>query len=145
MKKHLLWIEDDYFAIKGLFRPLEREGFAIDVAVSALEGYQKAKDWKKYDLLVVDLIMPLSDSDETWSLPQDVESWKTEEYAGIGLLKWLKRDLNVQRPIMVLSVFKDPVTKYGLEDLNLEGALFKRGLLPSQVKEAVFEILDLDD
>lgn len=145
MKKYLLWVEDDYYAIKGLFRPLERSGFLIDVATSAADGYHKALKWDKYALIIVDLIMPLSDSDTSWPLPAEVEAWKKEEYAGIGLLKWLKLKLGAECPILLLSIIQDPISKYGLEDLHLDGTLMKRGLLPTQVKEVVFQILGLED
>ena len=84
MKKRILWVEDDYYAIRGLMRPLERAGFQIDAATSAAVGYQLASQWKTYDLIVVDLILPLSDDDH--ALPSVVKSWSREEYIGIGLL-----------------------------------------------------------
>lgn len=139
MKMRLLWIEDDYYAIRGLVRPLRKIGFQVDEALSAVDGYKKALRWRDYDLIIVDLIMPLTDSDEP--LPAEVESWKREEYAGIGLLRWLRIDLGAECPILVLSVIADPVSKFGLEGLHLDSVLLKRGLLPSVVKEEVLTIL----
>jgi CheY-like chemotaxis protein len=142
MKRRILWIEDDYFAIRGLVNPLKKAGFQIDVATSAYEGYQKVKGRQKYDLIVVDLIMPLSNSEDTLPLLAEVRSWGDEDYPGIGLLKWLKLKLKVECPVLILSVIQNPISRYGLEDLGVSGTLLKRGLLPTRVKEVVFEILE---
>ncbi len=140
MKKRILWIEDDYFAIKGLVRPLERDGFTFDVATSAVEGFYKAQHWQAYDVILVDLILPLANSDE--DLPEKVRSWNNEHYIGLGLLKWLKTELQVACPILMLSVVRNPVSKFKLENLRLAGYLPKRGLLPSQVKANVLKIIN---
>ncbi len=142
MKKRILWIEDDYFAIKGLVRPLSKKGFEIDVATSAAEGFQKAQDWQFYDLILVDLILPLAD--EAGTLPEKVKSWGNEKYAGIGLLKWLKTEKKVECPVMMLSVVREPISRFNLENLGVTGYLLKRGLLPSRVKEEVFKILEIE-
>ncbi|MBN1991593.1 MAG: hypothetical protein JW953_02740 [Anaerolineae bacterium] len=142
MNKHILWIEDDHFAIKGLVRPLAKAGFEIDVATSATEGFEKAQNWQGYDLIMVDLILPLTGEAET--PPEKVASWGNEEYAGIGLLKWLKTELQVECPVLMLSVVREPISRFNLDHLELAGYLPKRGLLPSQVKEQVFSVLGLE-
>ena len=141
MKKCILWIEDDYFAINGLIRPLEHEGFTFDVATSAVEGFYKAQHWQAYDVILVDLILPLANGEE--DLPEKVRAWNNEPYVGIGLLKWLKAELQVQCPVLMLSVVRNPIPKFHLEKLGLAGYLPKRGLLPSQVKANVLKIINL--
>ena len=141
MKKRILWIEDDYYAIKGLMRPLERAGFQVEAATSAVEGYTKAHRWQSYDVIVVDLILPLSDDDHT--LPDSVKSWRGEEYVGVGLLKWLLAELKVTCPVLLLSVVRHPIHTYQLNGIGLASYLPKRGLLPSQVKAEIFRLLGL--
>jgi len=141
MKKRILWIEDDYYAIKGLVRPLEKAGFQIDIATAAVEGFRKATNWETYDLILADLIMPLSDSGE--SLPEIVGSWAIERYAGVGLLKWMMLDLKVGCPVLIVSVVQDPISTFDLGDLGLAGYLLKRGLLPSEVKKEVYRVLEI--
>jgi CheY-like chemotaxis protein len=143
MKRHILWIEDDYYDIQGLVRPLTKAGFRISAATSAVQGFRKALDWQQYDLIVVDLIMTLSEDAEP--VPQVVASWDAEPYIGLGLAKWLKQDLKVECPILILSVVRDPISTYGLKDLGLDQCLLKRGLKPSAVKSKVFELLGLSD
>lgn len=143
MNKKILWVEDDHYAIKGLLRPLELAGFHIDVASSAVEGYRLAQKWQEYDLFVVDLILPLSDDDEE-VIPQ-VRSWDHEEFLGIGLTKWLKDDLKVDRPVLIMSVVGDISARINLDGYTSVFTLSKRGLLPSRVKTEIFKILDLKD
>jgi len=140
MKKRILWIEDDYYAIRGLMRPLERAGFQVDAATSAIAGYQLAIHWQVYDLIVVDLILPLRDDDRT--LPGVVNGWSREEHVGVGLLKWLLGDMKVTCPVLLLSVVRHPVHTYQLGGMGLASYLPKRGLLPSQVKAEVFRLLE---
>lgn len=141
MNKHILWVEDDYFAIKGLVRPLEREGFEIDVARSATEAFQKAQNWQAYDLILVDLILPLSN--DPGPVPEEVRSWDNEQYVGLGIVKWLKQELKVTCPVLILSVVRQPISKFHLEGLGLAGHLPKRGLLPHRVKEEVLGLLGI--
>jgi len=143
MKKRILWIEDDYYALQGLVRPLEKEGFTIDVATSALDGFEKALKWRHYDLIIVDLILPLSNTVE--DLPDKVRSWAEQEYVGIGLVKWLRADLKAGCPVLLLSVVREPMSRLGLQDLGLAGHLVKRGLLPSQVRDEVFRVLKIEE
>jgi len=139
MKNRILWIEDEAFMVKGLLRPMEKIGFQVEVAKSALEGFQKALSWKQYDIIVVDLIIPLS-SDEL-TLPETVRQWDDEAYVGVGLAKWMAVELKVEIPILLLSVVRNPLMAYDLEQFGLEHYLSKSGLLPSHVKDEILRIL----
>ncbi|RPI95726.1 MAG: response regulator [Chloroflexi bacterium] len=143
MSKSILWIDDDYYAIQGLFRPLVVSGYQVDVAISALEGYRKAQNWKTYDLIVVDLIIPVSQLQE--SAPSLVESWGNEEeysYVGLGLVKWLLTVQKAQCPVAILSIVPDPVATYNLSALGIAGFIRKDGLLPSRLKAEILKILE---
>lgn len=145
MNRQILWIEDDYHAIKGLVRPLEKEKFIVDSATSAFDGYQMAQHWQKYDLIVLDLILPLTNGHDV-ELPLVVKSWKEEPHVGIGILKWLMRDLKVTCPVVILSVVQDPVATYHLdEDIKPASYLPKHALLPTTLKQAVFSLLGLTE
>lgn len=145
MKKKILWIDDDYYSIQFLFRPIKKAGFQIVPATSALDGYRMALDGTKYDLIVVDMILPISE--EEASIPEIVESWKRngeKEHVGVGLTKWLIKTLKVACPVVILSVVQDPVSTYNLEDLNVAGYVHKGGLLPTRLKEELFTILEIN-
>ncbi len=141
MNKRILWIEDDYYAIKGLVRPLEKAGFEVDAATSAIDGFNKALHWEQYDLIVVDLILPISNDNKP--VPEKVSAWQKEEQVGVGILKWLLVELKVTRPILLLTVVRNSAQAYKLDSLGLAGYLPKRGLLPSQVKTEVFRLLGI--
>ena len=142
MNKRILWIDDDYYAIQGLFRPLQRDGYELEVAVSANDGYQKAQNWQRYDLMVIDLILPIS-LDE--SAPEIVKNWDNQAehgYVGIGLAKWLLNEIKPDCPVVILSVVPDPIETFNLGSLGLAGYIRKSGLLPTELKEELRKIID---
>ena len=141
MNKQILWIEDDYFAIQGLFRPVEKDGYKFDTAFTALDAYRKAQNWKNYDLIVVDLIIPISQGE---IVPDIVKSWddtEVYEYVGIGLIKWLMTEVQAKCPVVILSVVPDPIATYKIEDFGISGYIQKSGLLPSSLKIEISEFI----
>jgi CheY-like chemotaxis protein len=141
MKKRILWIEDDYYAIKGLVRPLEKAGFVVEAATSAIDGFNLAVHWELYDVIVVDLILPLSNDNK--AVPEKVSAWQKEDHVGVGIMKWLLLDLKVKCPVMLLSVVRNPAQTYKLDVMGLAAYLPKRGLLPTQVKAEIFRLLGI--
>ena len=140
MNNRILWIDDDYYTIKGLYRPLERKGFIVDVAKNALDGYRKGPGWENYDLIVVDLIIPLSDDE--MPLPEEVASWGHEKYIGLGLVNWLITKIAVKCPILLLSVVSDPILNLQFMKYERLYYLPKSGLVPSLVLEKVEKLLE---
>jgi CheY-like chemotaxis protein len=141
MNKKILWLEDDHYAIKGLMRPLELAGFTMDVAASAVDGYEMAQNWQQYDLFVVDLIIPLSNDDK--DVTPELKAWDDEEFLGIAFTKWLKDQVKVDRPVLIMSVVGDISSRFNLAAYDSVFTLSKRGLLPSSVKAEVFRILNI--
>jgi CheY-like chemotaxis protein len=131
----ILWVEDDFYHVKGLFRPLEKEGYDIVNSTSANDAYNKIQHWQEYDVVVLDIILPLRDQKEN-DLSPNVENWRTEEYTGIGLLKYMYHELHVKVPVIVLSVVADELTNQ-LKELGVSEVLLKRGILPRQIQEAI--------
>ncbi len=145
MNKKILWIEDDFYTIRGLIRPIEQRGIVVDVATSAFEGYTKATNWKTYDLIIADLILPISNH-ENEKLPDIVRSWEDKyEYVGLGVIKWLMQDLKIRKPLIICSVVRDPISTFALGGLGITGYISKSGLLPSQLKDEVFRVLGISD
>jgi len=137
MSTKILWVEDDYYNYQSLFRPLQRRGIEVDYALSALDGYQKAQHWKQYAVIVVDIILP--PKREPGSLPDIVKTWEKEKFFGIGLVKWLLKELKVDCPVIILSVVDNPVDDYGLQGLELADYIPKRGLLPSELTKRILK------
>ena len=140
MKNRILWIDDDYYAIKGLLWPLEKNGMQIDVALCAIEAFHKAVNWQNYDLIILDLIIPLASDDE--SLPGLVKNWALEKHIGVGLAKWVSADLKIKIPILLLSVISEPLTIFNLSNYGLSFHLPKIGLLPTALTKEIMQLLD---
>ncbi|MBI5294910.1 MAG: response regulator [Chloroflexi bacterium] len=143
MKKKILWIDDDYYSISGLFRPLEKAEYKIVPAISALDGFREAQKWQEYELIVVDLIIPMSQQQEP--IPEIVKGWEDEKinkHVGIGIVKWLLEILNVTCPVVILSVVSDPIKEFKLDGLGISGYIRKSGLLPTALKDELIQILE---
>ncbi|MCC6500579.1 MAG: response regulator [Anaerolineales bacterium] len=143
MKNKILWIDDDYYTIQGLFRPIEEVGYKLDIALSAFDGYKKAQKWQDYDLIVVDLILPISQEE---SAPEIVLNWNNQEryaYVGVGLVEWLLKDLKVNCPVVILSVVPDPISTFKLDDWGITNCIRKSGLLPTTLKDELSKHLNI--
>ena len=139
-ENRILWIEDDFYAIKGLVRPLQNEGFLFDIAQSALEAYHKGQVWKSYDLILVDLILPSNNVSD--QVPSVVQSWEfNSEYLGIEVVKWLLTEVKAECPVVILSVVRDPISRFNLHNIGVAGYILKRGLLPSTLRDGILGIL----
>lgn len=141
MPGKILWVEDDYWHVKGLLRPLEKEGFAIEAATSALEAYEILQGEETYDVIIVDLILPCAVGSPE-ELPPTVAKWDLEEYTGLGLLKWMLFDLEVTVPLIVLSVAATEDLANTLLELGVRKVLPKRGLFPPQLQAVVHAVLE---
>lgn len=139
MEKKILWIDDDYFHIQALFRQVEKQGFKIDYALTAVDGYEKAINWKNYHIIVVDIILPLRNQSQ--ELPEIVQGWEKEDYPGIGIVKWLLKDLQVKRPVIVMSVISDLMDKYEFRNIGIAKVISKTGLGPSLLFHELQEYL----
>jgi len=143
LNKKILWVEDESYTIQGLFKPLIAMGIEVVEAKCAIEAFNMAQNWQSYDMIAIDLIIPLMNDDE--DLPDVVAGWDEEPYVGIGLAKWLVTDLKVECPILLLSVIDNPIKVYNLSEYGLTHYLSKSGLLPSVVKKDVLSILGVGD
>jgi CheY-like chemotaxis protein len=140
-QKRILWIEDDHFHLKYLMYKLEGDGYKIDIADSAYEGYQKAKQWDQYVAIVVDLILPMTSELVDEPIPSEVLRWEENEYLGAGLVKWLLQEQKVDIPVILLTVVNDPLQRYNLQDIGIDGYLKKSALRPSKVKQYIMDLL----
>ena len=143
MKHKILWIEDDYHDIQGLVRPLEKAGFKITNAPTAVDGYELALKWNLYDMILADLIIPIRRGIE--EPPALVQAWDEDSHSGIAMVKWLLLDLKVEIPVVMLSIVNDPLAAYNLGNLPGLYYLPKRGIKPSEVKDFVFKILEIPE
>jgi CheY-like chemotaxis protein len=135
--KKILWIEDDYFHIQALFRQVERKGYSIEYALTALAGYELCKNTEEYHLIVVDVILPLANPDDR--IDDIVAGWGKERYPGIGLIKWLVYIRKPDCPVVILTVVSELVGQ--LYELGTKAVISKASLGPSALLEQVSGLL----
>ena len=129
MKKNILLVEDDPFLIDIYTTKLKESGFSVEVAEDGEEGLRKltpGPERKKFDLLVLDIVLPQIDG---WEILRKIQNSKTK----IQNLKDLK--------IVVLSNLgqKEEVEK-GIK-LGATKYLIKAHYTPSEVIEEIKQVL----
>lgn len=100
----LLVCEDNKLVIKTLTVVLKKEGFEVDLAEDgnmAFEFLQK----KAYDLILVDIHLPF--------------------HSGLEVIKYLRSDLKLGTPVLVLSAFSDQEMQRQAGELEIDGYILK--------------------
>jgi len=103
-KMKILICEDNRMAMRTLTYVLEKEGFEIDKAEEgniALTLLQK----NIYDLILVDIHLPF--------------------HSGLELIKYLRTDLKMETPVIVLSAFSDLQMQRQARELGISGYIVK--------------------
>jgi CheY-like chemotaxis protein len=140
MNGKILWIEDDYYHIKGLMKPMTKNGYEIVSASTYKKTLTLLANWQSYNIIVLDLIIPYSDTleEQIQDSKLDFKPW----YWGVKLYKTMKNELKINLPIVVLSIVR---TNSVIEELENEGIMYrleKVGLLPKQVAEYLTELIE---
>ncbi|MDI6602657.1 MAG: response regulator [Patescibacteria group bacterium] len=127
--KTILLIEDDPFLIDTYTLKLKEAGFSVEVATDGKQGLKKLAE-KKFDLLILDIVLPQIDG---WEILEKIKDLRFK----IKELENLK--------IMVLSNLgqKEEVEK-GIR-LGAAKYLIKAYYTPSEVVEEIKKILTNDD
>ena len=148
MGRRILWIEDDYFHLKSLARPLVKMGFEIVPAHSVVEARQSLARWGDYDLILLDLILPMTQGEEGLEGDNNVESFDDVEELmtrnGRELLNYIVSKLKVSKPILVLSVAASAKLAEDLVSAGAAQCVVKRGLLPEDLKKITVKLLCID-
>lgn len=131
--KKILWVEDDYFRLKGLMRPLEKKGFIVDFAED-YPSFVKKLD-QNYDLYVVDLILPQKE------IGEKIKDGEFIELPGVKIIDEIDK---LGKPIIVLTVVSDPALYEDLKKKNsVKKVLNKGNIFPTDFAEDVLEILGI--
>jgi CheY-like chemotaxis protein len=128
-KKNILVVEDDPFLSDIYCTKLKETVFNVDLATNGEECLQKIKE-KKYDLMILDIVLPKMDG---WEILEKIREMKAAGEEG-KILEELK--------IIILSNLgqKEEVEK-GLA-LGADGFLIKAHYTPSQIVEEIKKIMD---
>lgn len=117
--KKILWIEDEADIIKYVVSPLKRNGVIFQIAESDEEFNKIKHDIDKFDLILLDLILPKKNSTPPY------------DYVGLEILKELTNKLKTEVPIVVFTVVNNHNTNSKLSEYNVYDILYKP--IPSDV------------
>ena len=141
----ILWIEDDYYDLKGLTKPLTKKGFEIIAAKSYDQAMlELVKHKETLSLILLDLIIPRSLTGTTkpniseYEFEHKIETSEELVENGMQLLDYIKQELNI--PIIVISIVTNENIIDRIENSGVK-RLQKYGLLPDKLEEAVLDEL----
>jgi CheY-like chemotaxis protein len=138
----ILWVEDDYYHLKYLARLITKKGFDVVPARSLIEA-KELLDNQKFDLVLLDLIIPYSET----KLKGPEINYNDEEddsvlaANGAALLDYVVQELKLNVPIILQTVI---MTKAHIDRLMQHGAtmsLHKSGLLPEDIERTVMDAI----
>jgi CheY-like chemotaxis protein len=119
----VLLCDDDKFLLGMYQKKFDKFGIQAEMCASAKEVISKLKDGKKYDILVLDIIMP--------------------EMDGIELLKNIKKDKLAEGSIVIMLTNESAqATIDEAKSLGATGYIVKATSVPSEVVEEVIKIAD---
>lgn len=128
-QKKILWIEDDALQLEGLVRPLKKDGHTIIVAVDEMEALEKLKKIE-FDLIILDILIPSGKKGDLGEI----------SFVGAHLLEKMLLEMNIQIPIIVLSVIRDQKMIKKMYQMGIKKFLQKGSYLPSKLKEEIYNI-----
>jgi len=134
--KRILWIEDDAGNLRGLIRPIEKDGHRITIALNEEQALE-ALDSGSFDLIILDLIIP-SASPIDWSLNE-----LQPALVGVRLAEEIVKKRAINVPIIVISVVDNSKIKKCLLEMGIKKFLLKGHVLPSELYKEIKEILNI--
>lgn len=132
--KRILWMDADADLLKGLVKPLKKDGYRIIVAKNEKEALEAIKK-SDFDLILSEI-----------TIPTGMEgSAKDPPFIGMRLLKTFLIDMKIETPIMVLSVVSDEKMIDDMRDMGVKKVLQKGAVLPIKLRKEVYEVLEVRD
>jgi DNA-binding response OmpR family regulator len=128
--KKILVVEDDVFLSDIYCTKLQETDFEVDLAITGEECLQKIKE-KKYDLMILDIVLPKIDG---WEILAKIQEMKQKGGVENGNVENLK--------IIILSNLgqKEEIQK-GLR-LGASSFMIKAHFTPSQILEEVIKTVN---
>jgi CheY-like chemotaxis protein len=120
-KKKVLIIEDEEIFLEMFGEKLRQDGYAVETAANGAWGLKAAFE-NKFDLFVIDMVMPAMTGEEI------VEKLKMDE-----------RTKNI--PIIILSASVEKETEEKVKKLGVDEFFVKTQIIPSELSKKVGELL----
>lgn len=139
----ILWIDDDFPRIRGLMRPLEREGHQIEPVGDMASALEKLVGGFAYDLVVVDILLPYYKSVQGSLNAKLVTCIEAGKRPGVCLIQDMRENQGLRCPIVVMSVMAlDGQVRAELEPFQISAWLAKGDLTPDAVYQTLIKALD---
>lgn len=120
-KTKILIVDDDKFLIGMYAVKFESQGFVVDSATGSVEALKKLHEGQVYDIMLLDIIMPVMD--------------------GIELLRTVRKEnLASKATIIMLTNETQSSQVVQAEELKADGYIVKASSVPSEVLEEVVKI-----
>jgi len=136
----LLWVEDEQHILE---LDEVKEHWQVDTALACDIAIAKVKE-NKYELIIVDLILPIT-MGERRHLKFEVHPANEyeEKYGGLWLIRYIREELHVQTPIIVLTIVvgkdREPVER--VLNGKITEYLSKYDIMPEDLCNRIGEIL----
>ena len=141
--KSILLVEDDPFLIDIYTTKLKESGFSIEVATSGEEGLKKLRE-KKFDLLVLDIVLPKIDG---WEILEKIKDQASERSEGeeedevlFAQQRAKSKNLKGLKIIILSNLGQKEEVEKGLS-LGAEKYLIKAHYTPNEVVEEINKVL----
>ena len=129
--KKILVVEDDPFLSDIYNTKLKQAGFEVDLAITGEECLQKLSA-NKYDLMVLDIVLPQIDGWEVLARVKEMRQKKSNE------------NIDGLKIIILSNLGQKEEIKKGLE-LGADGFMIKAHFTPSEVAQEINKSLSLPE
>ena len=100
----ILICEDNKLALKTISVVLEREGFKSETVENGNDAISMLQN-NIYDMVIVDIHLPY--------------------HSGLELVQFLRSDLKLKTPVLIVTAFSDPQMKRQASELGIDGYIVK--------------------
>jgi two-component system alkaline phosphatase synthesis response regulator PhoP len=115
----ILLVDDDRFLLDMYVLKFKKSGFNVDVASNGAVVLEKLREGEKYEIIILDIIMPTMD--------------------GLELLKTIREEKLAEGSVIVI-LSNEGEKMHEAEKLGIDGYIIKAMSIPSEVVDAVIGI-----
>lgn len=125
--KRMLWVDDDYYRLRGLVRPLVKMGLEVIYVENEKEAIKLLNEKSHFDIFLIDILIP-----EGLDVNQ-LESIEIKNNVGLLLVEKIRQIYKLSSPIFVLTVVQDKrildlLRKHGVSNIMAKGHIYPADL-----------------
>jgi len=139
--KKILWIEDEHYHLRGLFKKIKKRGFVVIPARSYIEARNLLKNWSEFCFIALDLIIPYSENSLNNPNLENEETNVDLTKNGVLLFNHIVEELKLDLPILILSIVRSRKIVNSLTKRKFVRSIEKLGKLPADIEFIVLDML----